>query len=735
MREVELFCNDVGSMQVVEEANAPVHQSSTTIVEKGGQVQQQFTQINMLGSTVPVGLTEDYLKDFQHAIARENWGDAGKIIRPLIQNEAYKLYETERKKAIGCSYFSYCWLTSSFQEAKDWYENLPVGDAELKELAAWNALLTFEFSDNSATKEQARNKILGALLSYPDSPTIQAIGIDSRDQELSERASNNIAPWLSDENITCNPEYFYSFSSLSTYAFNLGDFELSRRAIQPLHNAKKTGVNSLKVSLLLEHINLKEMLSDNSVVQGVHIPIAIYKALVPIEAKLQSIVDAAEAESYIYVNAIDSLASVNNLLYKPNKAIELYEHLDMQDLPLSCYTNLLNCYQEVGDYKAAIELIESLPVNIKDHFSHFYTVALVNMGDWDKARELQPEGVPESYFFDPSSTVLLEDIESFHYASQIAVNRYRNGDESDKKRAVAYLEAYKPENVSDQLSKATSLCHCDNYQAAIKIFDEAFKDIGAGFGPAFCNFMTALEKNKNRREMKIWYAQFDKDAPIEAYLPLKFIHLNFIHTTQSSKKLKKAIETVLDKIDDSEALPFKIYWMQLNRQEKGWGKDFNDRIKVWGMNPKGSLSDQITYLTILSHSLSSNQVLPEWYKLIHKYPRKGDVLEAYVGVVLSYITLDENLSWEEYDKVTNSSAVELSDGSRLVIDDKLCNTSRNSETYSSDDELATDLIGKKVGDIIFNDVLDGVKITAIYSPFLWAYKFAQQELPKSSYSR
>ncbi|WP_422459258.1 hypothetical protein [Endozoicomonas sp. ALB115] len=725
MGDEKLFINDVENLQAVGEAGSATQVNS--IGTNNGSV--TYSTVYIQGATVPAALTDDYLSDFQKAAAREEWDDAGKVIRPLVQPESFAAYDGDRKRSIGSSYLSYCWTTSAYQEGIDWYDALSDTDKELKELSAWHSLICF-LSGNEALKRQARDKIFGAILSYPDNPTIQAVAVESQEAELSQKAAENIANWLDDKDKTSNQHYHYALSSLAAYAFNQKDYALAKRAIAPLLDTQRQKVNNLKISLFALHIEINEIIKDGSVIEGVHLPIKKYKQLSAIEGKVQAIVDATNKEGYSYLDAINTLASVNALLYKPTKAIDLYEQLTLSSLPIGCIRNLLNCYQEAGDYKSALVLIESLPESDQKELAHFHTVVLFNLDEWEKASKVQPDSLPDSTIFNSESTNPLSDIEDFHYASQIAVHRYRAGGEQEKKASVEYLTSYRAADIREQLTKATSLCLCGNHKTAINIFDSIFKEVGAGFGPAFCNFMAALEKEKSRREMKLWYDQFDNGAPIESYLPLKLAHLNYIHVTQNSKKLKKAIETVLGKINDNDALPFKIYWLQVNMQQREWEMEFHKYIRKWGFRPKGHLSYRLTYLTILSHTLPPEDTLPEWYRLIHENPRRGEVLEAYQLAILNHISKNDDLQWEQHKVVSNHSAVELSDGKRILIDDDFIDISKVSEIYSSEDELAVDLIGKGVGDEISNEAIGEVTITSIYSPQLWAYRYAQTELPK-----
>lgn len=717
---------NVENLQVVQGEHASAHQNNAPLVNKGLIENKQIYNF-LQGVYVPDSLTKSYLSEFFNAVAREQWDVAHKAISPMIEPETFSHYENDRKKTIGSCYMNFCWVNGRDVELAEWYMSLQEDDQKIGELHAWNLL--YQISKATEDPKRERKQLQGLVLTHDDNADIQAIGAIAGYVDIADAAIENITSWLGDESRLQDDNNYHPFMTLARYALEEEQYDLAERAVQALQKMELGVISSLNVSLYHEYIKIEQLLNKETFIQGLHIPIDTYKQLSASTAELEKIVKSARENNFDFMNAVHTLASVHAILFKPKKAIELFLSMDREKWHSGSIINLLNSYQMVGDYKAMIELIENLPEQQQHELSNYHALALVNVGEWERAEELKSEKLPEVEIFNPESRIPLSDIENFHYSSQIAVHRYREGTEEEQATSVEYLKSYSTTDNKSQLIQAESLLFCKQYKPAVDIFRGVFEETGAGYGTAFTNFMYALGHEQARTDLRYWYGKFDEGAPIEAYVPLKMAQLNFIHWTQSSKQLLPAIQTVLNNIDDKDALPFKTYWLQVHRQAKRSHTKYVERVRSWGNRPKGTLIEQLRYLTVLSNTMPSSVVLETWYELIHENPRNPEVLESFLFAIFNYLSTENELDWQEYAEVQDKSYVQFSDGSRVLIDNEYFETSRAPDLYSTEDEVASELLGKKVNDVV---VFDGEEktISEINTPYLWAYRYAQSELPR-----
>ncbi|WP_257275583.1 hypothetical protein [Endozoicomonas sp. SESOKO4] len=104
-------------------------------------------------------------------------------------------------------------------------------------------------------------------------------------------------------------------------------------------------------------------------------------------------------------------------------------------------------------------------------------------------------------------------------------------------------------------------------------------------------------------------------------------------------------------------------------------------------------------------------------------------MKAYLFAIFNYLSTDNALDWQEYAEVQDKSYVLFNDGSGVLIDNEYFDTSRAPDLYSTEDEVASELLGKKVNDVVLFDGKDKT-ISEINTPYLWAYRYAHSELPK-----
>ncbi|WP_067584887.1 tetratricopeptide repeat protein [Endozoicomonas ascidiicola] len=691
----------------------------------GNFTRNEVSVYNDVQKIVPKNISEELLADFFDAFVRNDWEQAHKHIKPLVNLESFCSFDPKRRKSIGNTYLNFCWIRKNHVEALEWHSSLPDEIQLVTEFRAWKTLIDRDANDSDVT-----DTLKGLFWIEKSNPTVLSVLMESGIDELQEPVAEVLRAWLEDNEKTSSSDNYYAFTCLAEYESEKQNFEQARKALDAIRHHTEEGVyNSLKFRLFYAQINFTEITSNPSLIECIHLPISLYAPLRAIEDEVQDIVQKYRELNFHQVNALDTLAVIKSLLYKPEEALEIYKDLEVQELPTEIITHVLGCYQEVNDYEAIVNVIESLSEEKQSKLNNYWTLALISLGRWDKALEVCPLDAPERKLIDSELTMSLEDIDDLYYSMQMAYHKYNAAadDEEKKSSCIEFLLGLTPQKLRYRITRAYYLFQCEQAEVAIELYEEIFTEVGAGYGRAFADFMYALQQTNLRKRSDFWFSKFSNETPLEAYMPLKHHHLTFIQITKNIAAFKKEIEKTIGKIPEKFALPYRTRWIQATLQHKNWKQQVQDKVQKWGLWPEGRLNDQLDYLRVVSHCLEPEEVFPEWYKQILEQPREADLLENYILYILSLHGKNATFDWTYTgDVVQDKCAVELSDGEILVFDTEASSISKVSDVLSSDIRYAQDFIGKSVGDT----VSDNLTIQAIYSPYLWAYKYAEKQLPK-----